>query len=73
MFMPVTLATAVTKAPTAPIVGKSWSSVPGTNWETTRSPAAFARHCGAKIAGHFDDTPGDWGQRRMPVRIADFA
>jgi pyruvate formate lyase activating enzyme len=33
----------------------------------------LCRHCGAKIAGHFDDTPGDWGQRRMPVRIADFA
>ena len=29
-------------------------------------------NCNAKIAGHFDDTPGNWGGRRMPVRIADF-
>lgn len=26
-------------------------------------------HCGAQIAGRFDDAPGDWGPRRVPVRI----
>jgi len=31
------------------------------------------RHCGTPIAGRFDDAPGDWGGRRMPVRIASFA
>jgi len=31
------------------------------------------RHCGAQIAGRFDEGPGDWGSRRMPVRIADYA
>ena len=30
------------------------------------------RHCNAKIAGHFDDTPGDWAARRMPIRIGDY-
>ena len=30
------------------------------------------RHCGFKIAGHYDDVPGDWGSRRQPVRIRDF-
>ncbi len=29
--------------------------------------------CQAPIAGHFDDLPGPWGSRRLPVRIADFA
>ena len=28
------------------------------------------RHCGTRIAGWFEDAPGDWGARRMPVRIA---
>ena len=28
------------------------------------------RHCGARIAGRFGDAAGDWGARRMPVRIA---
>jgi len=31
------------------------------------------RHCGAEIAGRFEDGPGEWGPRRMPVRIADYA
>lgn len=31
------------------------------------------RHCHTPIAGRFDDAPGDWGGRRMPVRIASFA
>jgi len=26
-------------------------------------------HCGATIAGRYDKRPGDWGGRRMPVRI----
>ena len=25
--------------------------------------------CGAKIAGRFENKPGDWGARRVPVRI----
>ncbi|MBN1911452.1 MAG: AmmeMemoRadiSam system radical SAM enzyme, partial [Pirellulales bacterium] len=30
-------------------------------------------HCGVEVAGRFDASPGDWGSRRQPVRIADFA
>lgn len=26
--------------------------------------------CGTKIAGHFEDAPGTWGSRRMPVRMS---
>ncbi|MFO0977098.1 MAG: AmmeMemoRadiSam system radical SAM enzyme [Planctomycetaceae bacterium] len=29
--------------------------------------------CGTLIAGHFDCAPGQWGSRRLPVRIRDFA
>ncbi|NQT12877.1 MAG: AmmeMemoRadiSam system radical SAM enzyme, partial [Planctomycetes bacterium] len=31
------------------------------------------RHCGEPIAGRFDAKPGDWGSRRLPVRIAAYA
>ena len=31
------------------------------------------RFCGTKIAGRFEDEPGHWGARRMPVRLADFS
>jgi AmmeMemoRadiSam system radical SAM enzyme/AmmeMemoRadiSam system protein B/AmmeMemoRadiSam system protein A len=26
--------------------------------------------CGQRIAGHFESTPGDWGQKRQPIQIA---
>lgn len=26
--------------------------------------------CGHQVAGHFEGTPGHWGRRRMPVRLA---
>jgi len=30
-------------------------------------------HCGAAVAGRYDERPGNWGSRRQPVRIAEFA
>jgi len=30
------------------------------------------RSCGTHCAGVFDATPGNWGQKRLPVRLADF-
>jgi len=30
-------------------------------------------HCAAPIAGRFDDEPGRWGGRRLPVHIANYA
>jgi pyruvate formate lyase activating enzyme len=28
--------------------------------------------CGAVLPGHFDEQPGHWGAKRVPVRLADF-
>ena len=28
--------------------------------------------CGTALAGVFDGPPGDWGQKRLPVRLAEF-
>lgn len=30
-------------------------------------------HCDGRIAGRFEQTPGNWGSKRRPVRIAQFA
>lgn len=29
-------------------------------------------HCGTTITGHFDQTPGNWGRKRLPVKIANY-
>lgn len=31
------------------------------------------RHCVTQIAGHYDAQPGNWGSRRQPVQISEFA
>ncbi len=30
-------------------------------------------HCGRRVPGHYDAKPGNWGQRRMPIDMAEFA
>lgn len=30
-------------------------------------------HCGAKIAGLFEEAPGNWGRKRQPVQISQFS
>jgi pyruvate formate lyase activating enzyme len=37
-------------------------------WNLTRD--ACCRFCGTRIAGHFDPSPGTWGAKRLPVRMA---
>src|SRR5439155_10866845 len=32
----------------------------------------LCRHCGARVTGHYDRSPGNWGSRRQPVRISEF-
>ena len=34
---------------------------------------SHCRHCGTRIAGHFDEEPGDWGRQRLPVDMRKFA
>lgn len=35
--------------------------------------AGACRACGAACAGTFAERPGDWGERRQPVRLREFA
>jgi AmmeMemoRadiSam system radical SAM enzyme/AmmeMemoRadiSam system protein B/AmmeMemoRadiSam system protein A len=32
----------------------------------------ICRHCGARVTGHYERSPGNWGSRRQPVRISEF-
>jgi pyruvate formate lyase activating enzyme len=53
----------------ATLIGRDWYVL--TAWNLTRD--GRCRSCGAACAGVFDGPPGDWGARRLPVRLADFA
>ena len=29
-------------------------------------------HCRYKVHGHFDNRPGDWGRKRVPVNLSEY-
>lgn len=51
------------------LIGRDWYVL--TAWNLKED--GCCRFCGAPCAGIFDKKPGDWGARRLPVRLKDFA
>jgi pyruvate formate lyase activating enzyme len=51
------------------LIGRDWYVL--TEWNLTGD--GRCRFCGAACAGRFESTPGRWGARRLPVRLADYA
>jgi len=50
----------------ARLIGRDWYEL--TDWNLTAEGCCV--NCGAACAGVFEPHPGNWGQRRLPVRIA---
>lgn len=53
----------------AQVIGRDWYEL--TAWKLTADGRCGT--CGAACAGVFEERPGRWGARRLPVRLADFA
>jgi pyruvate formate lyase activating enzyme len=51
------------------LIGRDWYEI--TSWRL--GPDSRCLACGERCVGVFEDEPGTWGQRRLPVRLADFA
>ena len=51
------------------LIGRDWYVI--TAWNLTDTGAC--RACGSACTPVFDGAPGDWGARRLPVRLADFS
>ena len=50
------------------LIGRDWYRL--TAWNLT--PSGHCAACGTRCAGVFEESPGSWGQRRLPVRLSDF-
>jgi len=51
------------------LIGRDWYVI--TDYNLTAD--GRCTHCGTPCAGHFADKPGDWGAKRLPVRLANYA
>ena len=50
------------------LIGRDWYRL--TEWKLMEQ--GRCANCGAPCPGHFEAHPGRWGQRRQPVRLANF-
>jgi pyruvate formate lyase activating enzyme len=50
------------------LIGRDWYQL--TAWNLTSD--GHCMQCGTRLAGVFEAQPGDWGPRRLPVRLADY-
>ena len=50
------------------LIGRDWYTL--TAWQL--GPDGRCPQCGTVCAGVFEQTPGTWGPRRMPVRLGDY-
>jgi len=51
------------------LIGRNWYRL--YDWNLTAD--GRCNRCGTVCAGVFEERPGDWGDRRQPVRLRDFA
>jgi pyruvate formate lyase activating enzyme len=49
------------------LIGRDWYQL--TAWRLT--PEGACSQCGAALAGVLEPRPGDWGPKRLPVRLAN--
>ncbi len=50
------------------LIGRDWYIL--STWNiSTEDHSARCSLCGTEVAGVFDGPPGDWGARRLPIRI----
>ncbi|MHC4402475.1 MAG: hypothetical protein ACYTG0_22650 [Planctomycetota bacterium] len=51
------------------LIGRDWYEL--SDWKLTDD--GRCTFCTTQCAGVFDGPPGDWGARRVPVQLRDFA
>jgi pyruvate formate lyase activating enzyme len=51
------------------VIGRDWHQI--THWGLGQG--GHCTECGTSVAGRFEARPGDWGRKRKPIRLSDFA
>jgi len=51
------------------LIGRDWHAL--SDWQLTGD--GHCSRCGAACAGKFETRPGNWGRKRQPIRLRDYA
>ncbi|MBT6086394.1 MAG: AmmeMemoRadiSam system radical SAM enzyme [Rhodospirillaceae bacterium] len=51
------------------LIGRDWYELSDWNITFEGNYSGNCNNCGEPVAGVFDETPGDWGRKRQPVRL----
>ena len=51
------------------LIGRDWYDITAWDVRTEGNYTGNCGTCGTPVPGRFDGLPGDWGRKRMPVRI----
>ncbi|MDA1088911.1 MAG: AmmeMemoRadiSam system radical SAM enzyme [Proteobacteria bacterium] len=51
------------------LIGRDWYDITAWALKTEGNYTGNCGNCGTPVAGIFDGPPGDWGRKRLPVRI----
>ena len=51
------------------LIGRDWYELSDWNVSFEGNYTGNCKSCGSPLAGRFDGPPGDWGRKRVPVRL----
>ena len=51
------------------LIGRDWHQLSDWNLVFGGNHLSDCTHCGTRLAGVFEKTPGDWGRKRTPLRF----
>lgn len=51
------------------VIGRDWHQLSEWNLVFGGNHLSDCSHCGTELAGHFEEKPGGWGRKRMPIKF----
>ena len=51
------------------VIGRDWHQLSEWNLVFGGNHLSDCSHCGTQLAGHFEEKPGEWGRKRMPIKF----
>jgi len=51
------------------LIGRDWHQLSDWNLDFGGNHLTDCQNCGSQLSGVFEQTPGDWGRKRVPLKF----